>query len=352
MSAADPAIHPNGANDQATRLDGAPPGTAVRDSGGPDVAPPDRIVFQDVSKFYGEILGVNRVNLSLAPGITSLVGPNGSGKTTLMNLVTGLLQPTRGRITVLGVPVADAARLGRLVGYCTQYDSFPPGMSGWDFVYGFLRVGGWPKREARARAEAAIERVDLTAAARRQVAGYSKGMRQRIKLAAALAHAPRVLVLDEPLNGLDPMARAEMAALFRGLAAEGHFVIISSHILHEVDTLADHVVVINHGYVMAEGGIPDMRDSIDAEHPLGILVRCDQPGLLAQRLFAQDHVVEVRIHDDRAGLLVRTRDADAFFRALGEIALAGAVDIDSVTPADDDVQAVYQYLIGSSGEGV
>jgi len=318
----------------------------------PGIPSADRIQFEDVSKFYGEILGVNRVDLAIAPGITSLVGPNGSGKTTLMNMVSGLIQPTRGRITVLGVPVGDAERLGRLVGYCTQYDSFPAGMSGWDLVYGFLRVGGWPKREARARAEAAIERVDLTHAARRKVAGYSKGMRQRIKLAAALSHAPRVLVLDEPLNGLDPMARAEMGALFRSLAADGHFIIVSSHILHEVDTLSDHVIVINHGYVMAEGGIPAMRESMDAEHPLGILVRCDRPALLAGRLFAEDHVVEVRIHDDQRGLLVRTRDADAFFRALGEIALDGSVDIDSVTPADDDVQAVYQYLIGTSGEGV
>jgi ABC-2 type transport system ATP-binding protein len=336
------------------RLRGAPTASVqgTRADGTLPAGPPERIVFEGVSKLYGEILGVNGVNLSLAPGITSLVGPNGSGKTTLMNLLAGLLRPTRGRITVLGVPVTDAERLGRLVGYCTQYDSFPPGMTGWELVYGYLRVGGWPDAEARARAAAAIERVDLAAAAGRKVAAYSKGMRQRIKLAAALGHGPRVLVLDEPLNGLDPMARAEMAALFRSLAADGHFVIISSHILHEVDTLADHVIVIHHGYVMAEGGIPDMRESLDAEHPLGILVRCDQPALLAQRLFAQDHIVEVQIHDDRRGLLVRTRDADAFFRALGDIALDGALDIDSVMPADADVQAVYQYLIGTSGEGL
>lgn len=315
-------------------------------------APADRIVFRDVSRFYGEILGVNRVNLSLAPGITSLVGPNGSGKTTLMNLMTGLLRPTQGSIAVLGVPVTDAERLGRLVGYCTHVDSFPAGATGWSFVHGLLRVGGWPEDEARARAAAAIERVDLVEAAGRKVDGYSKGMRQRIKLAAAISHGPRVLVLDEPLNGLDPMARAEMAALFRALAADGHFIVVSSHILHEVDTLADRVVVIHHGYVRAEGGIADMRASLDAEHPLGIQVRCDRPAEVARRLFGRVDVVEARLHDDGAGLLVRTRDLDGFYAALGEIVLAGDIDVDAIVPADDDVQAVYQYLIGTSGEGL
>ncbi len=310
----------------------------------------DTIVFRDVSKFYGEILGVNRVNLVIRPGITSLVGPNGSGKTTLMNLVCGLLRPSRGTITVLGAPVEDAEAIGRRVGYCSQVDSFPAGMTGYDFVYGFLRVGGAPAAEAEARAWGAIERVDLVDAARRKVAGYSKGMRQRIKLALAISHGPRVLVLDEPMNGLDPMARAEMAALFQALAAEGHFVIVSSHILHEVDTLSDAVVVINHGYVLAEGGIPAVRDAMDAEHPIGIRIVCDKPSQLARAVFAHDHVLEARLHDDGRGLLVRTRDADGFFTALGHIALAGDVVIDSVTPADDDVEAVYHYLIGSSGE--
>lgn len=328
-------------------------GHTAPDARGADVIAADlreTIVIKNVSKFYGEILGVNRVNLIIRPGVTSLVGPNGSGKTTLMNLLSGLLQPTRGEITVLGVPVADAERLGRRVGYCTQVDSFPSGMTGYDFVYGFLRVGGFGPADAKARAWSAIERVDLVDAAKRKVAGYSKGMRQRIKLAGAISHGPRALILDEPMNGLDPMARAEMAALFQALAAEGHFVIVSSHILHEVDTLSDAVVVINHGYVLAQGDIHDVRGAMDADHPTGILIRCDKPGLLARHAFEYDHVIEARLHDDGQGLLVRTRDAERFFRALGEIALTADLTIDSVTPADDDVEAVYRYLIGTSGE--
>ena len=190
----------------------------------------DRIVFEDVSKFYGEILGVNRVNLTIPPGITSLVGPNGSGKTTLMNLMTGLVRPTRGRIQVLDYKIDDPENLFRIVGYSTQFDAFPKGLSGFQFVYSYLRLAGRDSQSAELMAWRAIERVNLVDAAKRNVAGYSKGMRQRIRLAQALSHEPKVLVLDEPLNGLDPLARSEMIALFRSTAAQGCYVIISSRI--------------------------------------------------------------------------------------------------------------------------
>src|SRR5690349_18726022 len=197
------------------------------------------IVLEDVSKFYGEILGVNRVNLTIAPGITSLVGPNGSGKTTLMNLMTGLIQPTRGRVSVVGISPSEPRELFRRVGYCGQFDSFPKGMTGYDFIYSFLLVHGFGKKEADAKAWRAIERVDLVEAAHRKVAAYSKGMRQRIRLAQSIAHEPSVMILDEPLNGLDPMARAETTRLFRQLAKEGLHLIVSSHILHELDEMSD-----------------------------------------------------------------------------------------------------------------
>jgi ABC-2 type transport system ATP-binding protein len=209
---------------------------------------PDQLIsFENVSRFYGEILGVNRVNLTITPGITSLVGPNGSGKTTLMNLMTGLIQPTRGRVSVLGISPSDPQRLFRLVGYCGQFDSFPKGMTGYQFINSFLRVHGYERKVAEEMSWQAIERVGLVDAADRKVAGYSKGMRQRIRLAQSIAHQPVVMVLDEPLNGLDPMARAETIRLFRDLAREGLHLIISSHILHEVDTMSDRVVLINKG---------------------------------------------------------------------------------------------------------
>jgi ABC-2 type transport system ATP-binding protein len=306
------------------------------------------IIFDNVSKFYGEILGVNRVNLQIAPGITSLVGPNGAGKSTLMNLMTGLLRPTRGTITLLGIPTDQPDRLFRRVGYCTQFDSFPRGLTGREFLNSFLLVHGYDRKRVNELSQLALERVNLVDAADRKVAGYSKGMRQRIRLAQAIAHEPVVLILDEPLNGLDPMVRAETIALFRKLAAEGLHLIISSHILHEVDMMSDRVVLLNNGYIVAEGNIHGVRDEME-EHPMQILIRCDQPAKLAAYVFAQDHVVEAKLHDDRRGLFVKTRDADGFYLLLNRAVADGELTIESITPVDDDLSAVYQYLIGTTG---
>jgi len=305
----------------------------------------DRIVFEDVSKFYGEILGVNRVNLSIPPGITSLVGPNGSGKTTLMNLMTGLIRPTQGRIEVLGCKTNDPENLFKLVGYSTQFDALPKGLTGFQFVNSYLRLTGMDPQQAEQMAVQAIERVGLTDSAARNVGGYSKGMRQRIRLAQALAHNPKVLVLDEPLNGLDPLARSEMIALFRWAAAQGSYVLISSHILHEVDVISDQVVLMSNGYVVAEGAIQAVRSEI-REHPTQILIRCNRPRELAAKVMASIETMEVSIHKDEHGLLLKTRNADDFYLALNRIALNG-IEIESVAPADDDVLSVYEYLIGN-----
>ena len=306
------------------------------------------IVFENVSRFYGEVLGVNGVHLAIPPGVTSLVGPNGSGKTTLMNLMTGLIRPSRGSIRVFDVPPDRPEELFRFTGYCTQIDAFPKGLTGYQFLYSFLRLHGKSAAECHKLAVEALERVGMTEAAHRQVAAYSKGMRQRIKLAHAIAHKPRVLVLDEPLNGLDPMARAETIALFREWGSEGRHVIVSSHILHEVDRISDQVVMLSHGYVVAEGQIQGVRGEV-TDQPIQILVRCDRPNLLASHLFLQDHVVEARIHNDGRGLLVRTRDADSFYLLLNRVVLATGLEVESVAPADEDVNSVYQYLIGPEG---
>jgi len=305
----------------------------------------DRIVFEDVSKFYGEILGVNRVNLSIPPGITSLVGPNGSGKTTLMNLMTGLVRPTRGRVEVLGYQTNDPEHLFSILGYSTQFDAFPKGLTGFQFIYSYLRLAGRDAQTAEQMAWRVIERVNLVDAAKRNIAGYSKGMRQRIRLAQALAHDPKVLVLDEPLNGLDPLARSEMIALFRAAAAEGCYVIISSHILHEVDVISDQVILLSNGYVVAEGQIATVRGEIQ-EHPTQILIRCTRPRELAAKMLEDSHTIEVTIHKDEKGVLLKTRDADGFYLALNQLATNG-IEVESIAPADDDVLSVYEYLIGN-----
>jgi ABC-2 type transport system ATP-binding protein len=259
--------------------------------------------------------------------------------------MTGLVRPTRGRIEILGLRPDQTEKLFKILGYSTQFDSFPKGLTGFQFVLSYLRLGGFDAPTAEQLAWRAIERVNLVEAAQRNVAGYSKGMRQRIRLAQALCHNPRVLVLDEPLNGLDPLARAEMIALFRTVAADGCYVIISSHILHEVDAISDQVILLSNGYVVAEGQIHSVRNEI-REHPAQILIRCDRPRDLASKVMRSEYTSEVRIHDDDRGLLIKTRDADRFYLMLNHIALNG-IEIESVAPADDDVNSVYEYLIGS-----
>jgi ABC-2 type transport system ATP-binding protein len=201
------------------------------------------------------------------------------------------------------------------------------------------------------RTLAALQLVGLSDAANRTVAAYSKGMRQRIKLAQAIAHDPQVMVLDEPLNGLDPLARSEAIALFRQWGEKGRHVIVSSHILHEVDQISDQVILLSQGYVVAEGQIQGVRSEVK-DQPMQILVRCDRPGMLAARLFQQDHVVEAKIHADGKGLLLRTKDADSFYLLLNRVILDSGLEVESVAPADDDVNSVYQYLIGSEGSAV
>jgi ABC-2 type transport system ATP-binding protein len=302
------------------------------------------ILFDEVSKFYGDVLGVNRVSLRVPPGITSLVGPNGSGKTTLMNLMCGLIHPDRGSISVRGLSPRDPEHLMRITGYATQFDSAPRWATGFDFVTTALLLFGYSRQEAERKAWAALEQVSLTEAASRRVAGYSKGMRQRVRLAQAIAHDPQVLVLDEPLNGLDPLVRAETIALFRRYAAEGRHVILSSHVLQEVDVISDQVILIANGMIVAEGEIRGVREEI-SDHPSQFIIRCPDASRIASLLFNEDHITEVRLNDDRLGLLVLTRNREEFSRALSRIALSGHA-IDSVIPADENVDALYEYLIG------
>lgn len=304
------------------------------------------IVFHDVSRFYGEVLGVNNVELKILPGITSLVGPNGSGKTTLMNLLTGLIHPDRGKIMVRGLSPRDPEQLMRITGYATQYDTAPRGTTGFDFVSTGLSVAGNTKKQAAELAWKALERIGMTEAAHRKVASYSKGMRQRVRLAQAIAGDPDVLVLDEPLNGLDPLIRAETVALFQEFAAHGRHVILSSHVLQEVDIISDRVILIANGMIVAEGEVRGVREEIH-EHPSQFMIRCRDASSVASLLFVQDHITEIKLHDDRLGLLVMTRDRAEFSRALTRISLDGHT-IESVMAVDANVDALYKYLIGGS----
>jgi len=262
--------------------------------------------------------------------------------------MTGLIRPTRGSLSVMGMTPDNAYDFFRAVGYCAQFDSFARGITGWDFVFDSLLLHGMSQKQASDLTSEAIGRVDLGLAAHRNIAGYSKGMRQKIRLAQAIAHHPTVLVLDEPLNGLDPMARAESLALFQELGKQGMHVVISSHVLEEVDRISDRVVLMTGGYVIAEGNIHQVRQEV-RDKPMQILVRCAHPELLASRIFELDHCVEARLHSDGAGVFLRTHNVDEFYILLNRIVTDGLVQIEAISPADDDANAIYQYLIGSEG---
>jgi len=304
----------------------------------------DAIEISGVSKFYGEVLGVNRVDLTVMPGITGLVGPNGSGKSTLMNLIAGLLTPTKGTISILGLTNREPQLLYQHIGYCAQVDSFPPRMTGRQFLINYLRVHGFDKRSAAHLAHEALTRVSLLATADRRIDGYSKGMRQRIKLAQSICHQPRVMVLDEPLNGLDPMARAEIIDLFLELATGGAHILVSSHILHEVDLISDRVVFLSNGYVVAEGDVQGIQGEIK-HHPIQIRICSEAAPVIAARVFDLPDVVEARLHDDRRNVFVRTRNADRFFLAFNQMIMDHPWTIEAVSPVDESVEAVYQYLV-------
>lgn len=304
---------------------------------------PHRIVLNDVSKFYGDILGVNRITIDIEPGITGLVGPNGAGKSTLMNLLGGLMTPTRGSLEVLGTTPAEPETFYRQVGYCTQYDSFPSGINGYDFLFNTLRIHGNNRKSAHEVTRKTLAQVDLLSAAGKSIDAYSKGMRQRIKLAQAICHQPEVLILDEPLNGLDPMARAQVIALFREFADAGKIVLISSQILHEVDLISDRVILLNSGYLVAEGDLTHIQS--ETGEPMKLFVRSEDASAIAARVFNMEHVVEAQLHYDGCGLFIRTSNADAFFLAFNQQVMKEGWHIESMGPADETVEAVYQHLI-------
>ena len=232
----------------------------------------------------------------------------------------------------------------RITGFATQYDAAPRWATGFNYITTGLLLHGFTQADAEQRAWEALKRLGLTEAAQRKMASYSKGMRQRVRLAQAIAHEPELLLLDEPLNGLDPLVRAETIALFRSWAAQGRHVILSSHVLQEVDVISDQVILIANGMIIAEGKIRDVREEIH-EHPSQFIIRCRDASRIAAMLFNEDHITEIRLHEDREGLLVMTTDREQFSRTIGRLAIDGC-KIDSIIPADENVDALYEYLIG------
>lgn len=306
------------------------------------------LLFEQVSKWYGPVIGLNQVTLELRGGITGLVGANGSGKSTLLRLATGQLRPSLGRVTVLGVDAWDW-RAKALVGYCPDNDAFYEDMTGRAFVRAMARLCGFDRVEADRRTEAVLDRTGMADRADRKLGGYSKGMRQRIKLAQALLNDPRLLVLDEPLSGIDPLGRQETLELFRGLAAEGKCLLVSSHELEELEKLTDHVAILTRGRIAAVGTVTQIRDMLDVQ-PLSVRIDALEPRRLAAILVNRPDVVGVDLADGTGSLVVRARNPRRFFEDFGKLVVAEGLDVTRLEPLDESAHAVLGYLLGGSGK--
>ena len=302
------------------------------------------VAFHDVSKWYGNVIGINKLSIQIPAGVTGLLGPNGAGKSTLLQLATGQLYPSQGTVEVLGQRVWNNPSLNRYIGLCPEQDAFYEWMTGWDFVHTSARLAGMGRSESRDAARRTLDAVGMTRHQGRAVRGYSKGMRQRTKLAQALVHDPEVLFLDEPLTGTDPVARRDLMDIVQKLGGEGKSVLVSSHVLHEVQSLTPNIILLNHGRLVAQGHVREIRDLID-KYPHHIVIACDDYRKLAARILAWDDVEGVKVMAKERKLMVETRSPEAFYSRLPELSLGEGTAIKEVYSDDDNMEAVFKYLV-------
>lgn len=300
--------------------------------------------FRSVSKWYGNVIGINNLTLRIPAGVTGLLGPNGAGKSTLLQLATGQLRPSQGQVKVLGHTVWNNPALNRFIGLCPEQDAFYEWMTGFDFLYSCARLSGMNRASAREAAMHCLDLVGMTPNKDRAVKGYSKGMRQRTKIAQALLHDPEVLFLDEPLSGTDPLARRDLMDIIMRLGQEGKSVIVSSHVLHEVQSMTPHIILLNHGRLVAEGQVREIRDLID-KFPHRIVLVCPDYRSLAAKLVRFEDVEGLKITSKGNEIMVETRTPDAFYSRLPQMALEEGTTIQEVYSEDDNLEAVFKYLV-------
>ncbi len=300
---------------------------------------------ENLSKWYGEVMGVNDVTLTIPPGIIGLLGPNGAGKTSLIKLMTGQLKPNQGSVTVLNQPVWNNPQLTRRVGYCPDIELAYQFMSGFEFIAFFATLSGYPKSEVAPQSLRVLEMVDMLAAKARPIASYSKGMRQRIKLAQALVHEPEILFLDEPLTGLDPVGRKQTQTLLTELGKNGTSIIVSSHILYEIEAMTQTILLIHQGRILAEGTIADIRELID-EYPHKVFLNASEPRRLAEACLRFEDVRSVTFGKKAGDVIIETEKPDAFYTRLPQIVLENRLNISQMYSPDDNLEAVFKYLVG------
>jgi len=304
------------------------------------------IEFESVTKLYGRVLGVNDITLELAPGAYGLLGPNGAGKSTLLNLLTGQLLPTRGTVRVLGMKPRNNPDLMRRIGFCPGFEGMYSSISGVEWVTYLLEMQGFSRPDARKRALDCLELVGMLEGMLRPISTYSRGMRQRTKLAQALAHEPELLILDEPLSGLDPVGRAQMTELLKNWIQMGRSVIIATHVLHEIEALTESFLLISGGRVLASGTAAEVHELL-FKVPMEIQIRCNDGRRLAAATLKADLAEAARVSTTESGDLVilTTRDASALSSEISKWIQDDDLKVFEMRTADDSLQSLFNSLM-------
>ncbi len=297
------------------------------------------IETEHLSKWYGTVLALNDITITVENGITGLLGPNGAGKSTFLRIAVGLTKESKGKISILGMNAWDNPELKKKIGYCPEKDLFYPFMTGYEFLRTMARLNDIKKVE---RVNEALKEVDLWGARNRVIAGYSKGMRQKLKVAQTLLHDPELLFLDEPLTGADPITRVKIMEIVTRLAEKGKNIIISSHVLHEVERMAEKVLLIHKGRVLAEGKIHEIREAMD-KFPHSVKLLTKDKRKLAKILIGYDFVESAEII--KRGVLSKTSDPDTFYTEFPKILIANDIEITHLSSPDDNLESVFRYLV-------
>ncbi len=303
------------------------------------------IQTKNLSKWYGNVLGLSDVSLEVEQGITGLLGPNGAGKSTFLKLITGQIKPSIGRVTIQGQHVWNNYPLFGRIGFCPEQDAFYDEMTGWEFMTRLLSLYSFSHTDVQSRAERALNFVELDKDKDRLIRGYSRGMRQRLKLAQAVAHDPEIIILDEPLNGLDPLSKRKVIRLIKDYKEAGKTVIVSSHVLPEIEALTRTIILLHQGKILAQGDIHYIRDLID-KHPHMISVRCSDPRRLASSLVGEPSVLNIEFGPALDTVVFETQDRDRFFSLIPGLIVDHQIDVEEITSPDDNLQAVFDYLVG------
>ena len=300
------------------------------------------IVCENLARWYGEVVALSDLSFSSNEALLGLLGPNGAGKSTLIKIMVGLLRPSRGNIRIMGEPPRGNLRLLSSLGYVPEHHRFYFDLTPKEFLLVLLELNGYRGQTAEKLAGEALERTGLTAKMDSPIGSLSHGMRGRLKIAQAIAHHPRWLVLDEPLNGLDPIGRLEMSQLIRELVLQGAWLVVSSHILHEVEALTSEILVINKGRLLAQGDLARVRELIDA-HPHRIMIKTPRPRELGRELSLWPHLSRLEFESDR--LVIETREPDKFYDSIGQLAAAGEFSVEALVSLDDNLEAIFRYLV-------